>query len=229
MDKTIEIWKDVNHPVFKDFYQVSNLGRLKSKPRIVTRGGENNRYSYITNPRIINSFRCGKHPHLFTSLYSDVDGFNTLNNYFTQEAQVGEFADADFDFVTSPQYSEWIEADLTEYDPLHSRTVFTNGDWEGIYVEPTGGRPLSGFLERDLRVKSIIPVPAPVWDASIYKYAPLCSQGPESYAEDQNNFKVGYAYFAADLAAAEDGFFDQGQDVAWREPLVENQSLYILN
>jgi len=162
-------------------------------------------------------------------LYSDVDGFNTLNNYFTQETQVGEFADADFDFVTSPKYSQWIEADLTEYDPLHSRTVFTNGDWEGIYVEPTGGRPLSGFLERDLRVKSIIPVPAPVWDASIYKYAPLCSQGPESYVEDQNNFKVGYAYFAADLAAAEDGFFDQGQDVAWREPLVENQSLYILN
>lgn len=81
MDKTIEIWKDVNHPVFKDFYQVSNLGRLKSKPRIVTRGGENNRYSYITNPRIINSFRCGKHPHLFTSLYSDVDGYKNKTAY----------------------------------------------------------------------------------------------------------------------------------------------------
>jgi hypothetical protein len=162
-------------------------------------------------------------------LYSDVDGFNTLENYFVQSSQVGEFADADFDFVTDPKFDEWTEADLTEYDPLHTRTVFTNGDWDGVYVKPTGGRPLSGFLERDLRVKSLIPVPAPVWDASIYKYPPLCSQGPESFAEDQNNFKVGYAYFAADLAAAEDGFFDQSQDVAWREPLVEDQTLYILN
>lgn len=162
-------------------------------------------------------------------LYSDVDGFNTLENYFVKGAQIGEFADADFDFVTDPEYDAWTEGELTEYDPLHTRTVFTNGDWDGVYIEPTGNRPLSGFLEKDLRVKSVIPVPAPVWDASIYKYPPLCSQGPESFAENQNNFKVGYAYFAADLAAAEDGFFDQSQDVAWREPLVEDQTLYILN
>jgi hypothetical protein len=72
-------------------------------------------------------------------------------------------------------------------------------------------------------------MPQPVWDASIYKYPPLCPQGPESYAEDPNNYKVNYAYFAADLAASEDGFFDQSQDVAWREPLVEDQTLYMVN
>jgi hypothetical protein len=81
MDKTIEIWKDVNHPVFKDFYQVSNLGRLKYKPRIITRGGDSNRYSYIRPERICTSFRSGKFPHLFTSLYSDVDGFKNKTAY----------------------------------------------------------------------------------------------------------------------------------------------------
>lgn len=76
-----EIWKDVKHPVFKDFYQVSNLGRLRTKPRIVTRGGENNRYSYVTGYRVINSFRRNKHPHLFTSLYSDVEGYQNKTAY----------------------------------------------------------------------------------------------------------------------------------------------------
>jgi len=162
-------------------------------------------------------------------LYSDVDGFNSLTSFFpNRTTSTGEFKEADIDFVTDDTYDEWQEGDLSEYDPLHNRTVFANGDWEGVYVEPTGNRPLSGFLERDLRVKSIIPVPAPVWDASIYKYPPLCQFGADTYAEDPNNYKVGYAYFTADLSASEDGFFDQTKDVAWREPLVEDQTLYIL-
>lgn len=31
----MEIWKDVNIDGFRDFYQVSNLGRVKSKPKVV--------------------------------------------------------------------------------------------------------------------------------------------------------------------------------------------------
>jgi len=65
-----EIWKDVNHPDFKDYYEVSNLGRLRTKGRLVTRGGNNNRYTYRKSPRIVKSRR-GKYPHLFVSLYSD--------------------------------------------------------------------------------------------------------------------------------------------------------------
>jgi hypothetical protein len=171
-------------------------------------------------------------PVLFSApyLYSDVQGFANLLNYFPdQEVDQGSFISADFDFATDNNYDEWKEADLSEYEPLHNRTTLENGDWDGVYLEPAGSRPLTGFVERDLRVKSVIPVPAPVWDASIYKYAPLCPQGPESYVEDTNNYKVTYAYFAADLSASEDGFFDQSQDVAWREPLVEDQTLYILN
>lgn len=162
-------------------------------------------------------------------LFSDVQGFFNLDEYFNAPTDAfGEYKYADFDFVIDEQFDEWVEGDLSEYQPLHFRKTVDSGDWEGVYVEPTGNRSLSGFIERDLRVRSAIPVPPPVWDASIYKYPPLCPQGPESYIEDPNNCKVTYAYFAADLAAAEDGFFDQQKDVAWREPLVEDQTLYML-
>jgi hypothetical protein len=163
-------------------------------------------------------------------LFSDVEGFYNLGEYFEDSPTTfGEFAPAALEFAIDDKFDEWIEANLNEYDPLHLRQALDNGDWDGIYLEPTGNRALTGFVQRDLRVKSIIPVAAPISDASIYKYPPLCPQGPESYAEDPNNCKVTYAYFAADLAAAEDGFFDQQKDVAWREPLVEDQTLYILN
>ena len=46
VSEVIEIWKDVNHPIFKKFYQVSNLGRIKTKGRYSTRGGEANKYTY---------------------------------------------------------------------------------------------------------------------------------------------------------------------------------------
>jgi hypothetical protein len=163
-------------------------------------------------------------------LYSSVQGYESPINYFRQTPESsGAFTVADFDFGSDAKYDEWREAKLEEYDPLHYRQVQANGDWDGTYLKYTGNTGFSGFSEQDLRVKSLITIPAPVWDASIYKYPPLCPQDAVSYDENPNNCKVGYAYFAADLAAAEDGFFDQQKDVAWREPLVENQTLYILN
>jgi hypothetical protein len=191
----------------------------------------------VEEPQIYEEvFFYGRNPAVGTLLYSepylfsDVLGFYNLSEYFAQPtSEDGEYFLAEFDYIPEAIYDEWLEANLEDYQPLHFRKAAINGDWEGIYVEPTGNRPLSGFVNRDLRVRSAITVPAPVWDASIYKYAPLCPEAPETFAEDPNNCKVNYAYFAADLAAAEDGFFDQQKDVAWREPLVENQTLYILN
>lgn len=65
-----EIWKDVADPVFKDYYQVSNLGRLKTKGRLVYRGGEKNKYSYIKSPKIVSLRKSKENPHLFASLYA---------------------------------------------------------------------------------------------------------------------------------------------------------------
>lgn len=66
-----EIWKDVKDPIFKDYYEISDMGRLKTKGRRVTRGGENNRYTYHKAPRLVSVRRSKKHPHLFASLYAD--------------------------------------------------------------------------------------------------------------------------------------------------------------
>ena len=193
--------------------------------------------SYVQTPQIYEEvIFYKKDPSVGTLLYSepylfsDVEGFFNLSEYFNEPtSELGEYRLADFNFMADDKYDEWTEAGLEEYEPLHYRLTQTSGDWEGVYVEPTGNRPLSGFLNNDLRVRSAITVSAPVWDASIYKYAPLCPQPPETYAEDPNNCKVTYAYFAADLAAAEDGFFDQQKDVSWRQPLTKDQTLYIRN
>jgi hypothetical protein len=163
-------------------------------------------------------------------LYSSIRGYENPVNYLRQTSESsGGFTAADFDFGSDAKYDEWTEADSEEYEPLHYRQVQANGDWQGVYLKYTGNVGFSGFAEKDLGVKSLTTISPPVWDASIYKYPPLCPEASISYSENPNNCKVGYAYFAADLAAAEDGFFDQQQDVAWREPLVENQTLYMVN
>jgi len=66
----VEIWKDVNHPIFWKYYQVSNLGRIKTKGRYVTRGGPDNQYTYWLNERIVSVRRSKENPHLFCSLYA---------------------------------------------------------------------------------------------------------------------------------------------------------------
>jgi hypothetical protein len=66
----VEIWKDVNHPIFWKYYQVSNLGRIKTKGRHVTRGGPANEYTYWLNERIVSVRRSKENPHLFCSLYA---------------------------------------------------------------------------------------------------------------------------------------------------------------
>ena len=70
MDNSIEIWKDVNHPIFWKYYQISNLGRLKTKGRHVTRGGSENKYTFWLDERIVLSRRSKVNPHLFCSLYA---------------------------------------------------------------------------------------------------------------------------------------------------------------
>ena len=66
-----EKWKDVADPIFKDYYQVSNLGRLKTKDRLVTRGGDSNRYTYWKSAKIVSGRRSKENPHLFASLYAN--------------------------------------------------------------------------------------------------------------------------------------------------------------
>ena len=151
-------------------------------------------------------------------LFSDVGYFNF--------AQVGDFLNSGVYPTFEVTSDGFTEGDLVDYDPLHSRHADTiskpgsgYGDWEGIYVNTDPCQVLTGFLVNDLKTKVVTEITPPVWDASIYKFPPTCSSEPSTFSADANNYKIGYAYFAADMGAAEDGFFDVQQEAAWRYPI----------
>jgi hypothetical protein len=110
---------------------------------------------------------------------------------------------------------------------LFSLTGKQYGDWVGEYVNINPCVPLTGFLTTDLEDRGVVPVEAPVWDASIYKFAPTCENAKASYNVDANHYKIGYAYFVADASAAEDAFFDISQEASWRYPVTQPKTLYL--
>ena len=135
---------------------------------------------------------------------------------------------------TEVPFDDFTEGTLIEYDPLHERQAKTYlpygqgfGDWEGTYVSTKSCEFLSGYLYRDVVEGTVDIIAPPVWDASIYKYAPTCETTPQSFAVDANNYKLGYAYFVADLSAANEGFFDIEQESAWRYPVNLPETNYI--
>lgn len=112
-------------------------------------------------------------------------------------------------------YDDFSEANVVPYDPLHFRQVDTSspvgrgyGDWMGVYLRSSPCSDLSGFLNRDLVEGILDPLPQPVWDSSIYKLPLTCLEERASSTVDANHYKVGYAFFTADLSAAEEGVFD---------------------
>jgi hypothetical protein len=141
-------------------------------------------------------------PYLFSDVLYDFENPEDYNN-----SEVAPGYDRPYD--------DFEEAELVNYDLLHSRTANTSspqdtsyGDWEGMYFRSSACSSLSGFVVNDLEDGSLEPLPAPVWDASVYKCPPLCKERKASSTVDSNHFKVGYSFFAADLSAAEEGFFD---------------------
>jgi hypothetical protein len=159
-------------------------------------------------------------------LYSNIAYFNSVESGQYQNSGVFPASDVEFD--------EFEEAFITEYDPLHNRQADVTspvnkgyGNWLGQYVNINPCIPLTGFFTTDLLNRGIEPVAAPVWDASIYRFAPTCENSKASYNVDANHFRIGYAYFVADASAADDAFFDISQEAAWRYPVSQPKTLYL--
>ena len=159
-------------------------------------------------------------------LYSNLAYYNAVESGSYQNAGVFPASDVEFD--------EFNEAELISYKPLHNRQADVTspvtagyGDWLGEYVNINPCVPLTGFFTTDLLSGGLDPVTAPVWDASIYKFAPTCENAKASYNVDANHFRIGYAYFVADASAAEDAFFDIQQEAAWRYPVTQPKTLYL--
>lgn len=167
----------------------------------------------------------------YTYIYSEPYLFST--------AVYDDFSDVDVSYSNAAvrptldqEYDEFMEAQFIEYEPLHNRLVdFTPegfGNWQGIYVNASSCDFLSGYLINDLADAAVEPITPPIWDASIYKCPPTCDNDEKTYSVDANNFKICYAYFAADASAAEDGFFDPQEEAAWRFPLEQPRTRYLV-
>jgi hypothetical protein len=160
-------------------------------------------------------------------LYSNLGNSNKIESGQNQNAGVFPASDVEFD--------DFFEADLIDYDPLHNRQADVTspvnagyGNWLGEYVNVNPCQSLTGHLITDLLSGGVEPVAPPVWDASIYKFAPTCESDAATYNVDANHFKLGYAYFVADASAAEDAFFDISQEASWRYAKTQPRTSYSL-
>ena len=169
----------------------------------------------------------------FTYVYTEPYLYSNVAAFFSES---GDYQNASlFPATNDHLYDQFQESELTDYGPLHNRQADVTspvgsgyGDWLGDYVNVNPCAPLNGHLTEDLLEGSVEPVAPPVWDASIYKYAPTCQNSPKSYAVDANHYKVCYSYFVADASAAEDPFFDIQQEVSWRYPETQPKTGYLL-
>jgi hypothetical protein len=157
-------------------------------------------------------------------LYSNVKyGLGLEDDYLNATILPG--VDEDFD--------DFSGAKVVEYSPLHDRRVTTDppldkvfGDWEGEYYRAEECRSLSGHLVNDLKDSTIEKINAPLWDSSIYKIPTTSVIDEQTFKVDANHYKVGYAYFAADLSAAGETFFDPFNPASWKK-CTQGTSLYL--
>jgi hypothetical protein len=171
------------------------------------------------------------HPGAFEYVYSEPFLYSNIADGYL--ATMGEFANSGTFPVTDFPYDEWTEGYTVSYDPLHTRQVDTTlpigggyGSWMGAYCSTGPCQEFTGFWVNDVYNGVLSPGVPPVWDASIYKFPPTCDNKPETFAVDANHYKVSYAYFAADLGAAEDPAFDVHQEAAWRYPVTTTKTGY---
>jgi hypothetical protein len=108
--ENIEEWRDVKDPFFSQYYQISNLGRLKSKGRYVTRGGESNRYEYWKMERIMKPRRSKSFPHLFATMIIMEDGVRKIKTIYIHKAVAEAFIPRP---STQHVYVEHIDGDYT--------------------------------------------------------------------------------------------------------------------
>ncbi len=168
----------------------------------------------------------------YTYVYSEPYLYSNIA--YANSVESGRYQNSGVYPATDVQFDEFTEAELIDYDPLHARQADVTspvnqgyGDWLGEYVNINPCVPLTGFFTTDLLNNGIAPVAAPVWDASIYKFAPTCENARETYNVDANHYKIGYCYFVADASAAEDAFFDISKEASWRYPVTQPKTLYL--
>jgi hypothetical protein len=177
-------------------------------------------------------FLYGDPPPDYTYVYCEPFLYSNIAYFSVSEG--GEYLNGAVFPASDVEFDEFNEAELITYDPLHTRQADVTspvkqgyGDWLGVYINVNPCVGATGHLITDLVNRAVEPVTPPVWDASIYKFAPTCENEPATYNVDANHYRIGYAYFVADASAAEDAFFDISQEAAWRYPVTQPRTLYL--
>jgi hypothetical protein len=203
-------------------------------------------YGSTTNPEKMDSPPPESKPYIYEELVLYENYFSTTLKFIYSEPYWysnvaifdnsfgGAYDNAAIFPVVDVPFDEFTEGALVEYEPLHNRrakvysTVTEDyGDWEGQYASSNACERFSGYFTVDLEDGVLDPILPPIWDASIYKYPPTSNGRPDSFQVDANHFKVGYAYFMADLSAAEEGFFDVQEEYCRRYPINQPKTGYL--
>jgi hypothetical protein len=169
----------------------------------------------------------------YTYVYSEPYLYSSIA--YTNNTESGQYQNSGVFPASDVEFDDFFEAELTEYDALHNRQADVTspvtqgyGNWQGQYVNINPCQAITGHLITDLLSGAVEPVAPPVWDASIYKFAPTCENEAATYSVDSNHFRIGYAYFVADASAAEDAFFDISQESSWRYRVNQPRTSYSL-
>lgn len=133
------------------------------------------------------------------------------------------FEDAKLSYEAPDSSSPFILSAVVDYDAYEFRKLAPDGSRLGSYfkiIAPEGG--FSGFLERDIeefKIRALDSTEAQINDAPNLVIPNI--EFPDDPDEASfSNYSVSYAYFAADISAADDPVFDPDKLFCHREKAV---------
>jgi hypothetical protein len=124
MGDELEIWKQLYD---LKYYQVSNLGRIRSLERYVSIGVRNGVEYFRTYPETIKAFRTnGIEPFLFTSVfYADERGIKRNRTIYIHKAVADHF-------VYKPGYIRKAEAEGKKVYATHIKKNYNNNRFDNV-------------------------------------------------------------------------------------------------
>jgi hypothetical protein len=159
-------------------------------------------------------------------VYYDEDFLVSLVRTDDSDQESG-FVGAKLSFEEADKFSPYIESKLTDYDALSWRRPLSDGSWSGSYYKVVRSGRLSGYLEtdiKDLLLREVTPGEDPVYDRSIFR-TPNIEFPDENDRASLSNYVVCYAYFTADLSAADEPVFDPTTLFCHRDAALDNTEL----
>lgn len=145
-----EIWKNVKDSFFCNYYEVSNMGRIRSKSRVICRPDG---IEYWKPERIISFRDNGIHPHKFVSLCVKINGVKHNKTVYVHKA----VAEA---FINKPSSKHIF---VTHIDWNYNNNIISNLRWitasenskRNIELYPKNGLTLKEYNVRTGYYESI--------------------------------------------------------------------------